>query len=79
MSHLISESIFNQLSKKMQGANKSWLQFACYVGLLGTSLGLQVSRPDLFNLFCTQLPIQERLGVHLNSPVLPPTETERVK
>jgi hypothetical protein len=62
--------------------NKLWLRFLCYAGLLATSLGLQVLQPEMFALFCTQLPIGEmldrgdRLELPLNSPVVP---KERVK
>ena len=65
----------------MQGVKKSWLQFACYAGALGTSLVLQVVHPDLFALLCTPLPIgnlsnpTEGLALPLNHPVVTPTET----
>ena len=64
----------------MLGANKQWSHFACYAVALGTSLVLQVVRPDLFAMLCTPLPVGEsltqpqRLAVPLNSPVLSPTE-----
>jgi hypothetical protein len=63
--------------------SKLWLQFACYFGLLGISLGLQLVRPDLFAMLCIQLPISEflnqgeRLDIPLNSPILP--HAERIK
>ncbi len=57
--------------------DKLWLQFACYAGALVISLGLQVSRPDLFAIFCTPQKIgnllQQRLDIPLNSPVIRPT------
>lgn len=70
----------------MQGFIKSWsLRFACYAGLLVTSLALQVSQPEMFALLCTPLPLggmlqqeQQGLDLPLNRPVVP-TATERVK
>ena len=66
----------------MAGINKLCLQFACYAVVLVISLGVQVSRPDLFALLCTQLPIErllspEGLALPLDHPVVSPTE--RVK
>jgi hypothetical protein len=67
----------------MQGFQKLCLQFACYLVFLVISLGLQASRPDLFALLCTPLPLgdflnqTERLALPLNHPVVP--RTERVK
>lgn len=67
----------------MLGAKKLCLQFAFYGLALVISLGLQVSRPDLFALLCTQLPLSgllnpvEGLDIPLNSPVVP--STGRVK
>ncbi len=67
----------------MQELDRRWLHFACYAGALGTSLVLQVARPDLFAILCTPLPVgealnqQERLAVPLNSPVIP--SGERIK
>jgi hypothetical protein len=67
----------------MQGLNKLCLQFACYGAVLVISLGLQASRPDLFALLCTPLPLQDFLNQNgldlpLNSPVVSP-RAERVK
>jgi hypothetical protein len=62
--------------------NKLWLQFACYLGLLAISLGLQGFRPDLFAILCNPLPIgdflnqSDRLELPLNTPIVP---KERVK
>jgi hypothetical protein len=68
----------------MQELNKICLQFACYGVVLVISLGLQASRPDLFAMLCTQLPVgdflnqaSEGLEVPLNSPLVP--STGRVK
>jgi hypothetical protein len=73
---------FNQLSKKMQGINKLCLQFVFYGVALVISLGVQASRPDLFAMFCTPLPLQDflnqqqGLALPLNHPVV---SKERVK
>jgi hypothetical protein len=67
----------------MPGVNKLCLQFAFYAVALVISLGVQVSRPDLFALLCTQLPIErllnptDGLALPLNQPLVP--RTERVK
>jgi hypothetical protein len=67
----------------MKGINKLCLQFLFYAGALVISLGLQISRPELFALFCTPLPItnflspSENLKLPLNNPVSP--HTERIK
>jgi hypothetical protein len=67
----------------MPGVNKLCLQFAFYALALVISLGLQVSRPDLFALLCTQLPLSgllspvDGLDIPLNHPVVP--STGRVK
>ena len=63
----------------MQGINKLCLQFVFYAGVLVISLGLQASRPDLFALLCTPLPLEnlikqaEGLALPLNHPVVPRT------
>lgn len=63
--------------------NKSWSQFAFYAASLVISLVLQIINPQMFALFCTQLPIvdypasTERIDLPLNQPILP--ATERIK
>jgi hypothetical protein len=66
----------------MKGINKLWLQFVFYAGALVISLVLQASRPDLFALFCTPLPLQNFLNPSNDSiaPSHTPGQTmERIK
>jgi hypothetical protein len=68
----------------MQGFTNLWLlRFACYVGVLVISLGVQAVRPDLFETFCHPQPIAEflnqasHLAVPLNSQLFPQGETDK--
>ena len=61
---------------------KIWLQYLSYAGLLVISLAMQLFHPEMFALFCTQLPVEnylnrgDRIELPLNAPVVPP---ERIK